>query len=180
MRYLGYLVMVTIFMAVTAPTWAEDQEKGAVNAVAATPGQAAIAFPAQQRAEWLKTLAAIAEEEAKPQPDTKRIAELRAQLLQMRQSGVAAFGGPGMGAPGRAPMPPACPLGGPGLGMGVGRGPGFAAGMGYGRGPGGGGQRGAGFRSGYRQGPGGYGAGAAFVDRNRNGICDYYEFRWGQ
>ncbi|MGQ9503929.1 MAG: hypothetical protein ACUVQR_03380 [Thermogutta sp.] len=180
MRYLGYLTMATILLAVSTPTWAEDQEKEATSAAGATSGQAAALSAAQQRAEWLKTLAAIAEEEAKPQPDTKRIAELRAQLLEMRQNRVATFGGPGMGAPGRPPVPPACPLGGPGLGMGMGRGPGFAAGMNYGRGPGGGGQRGAGFRSGYRQGPGGYGAGASFVDRNRNGICDYYEFRWGQ
>lgn len=180
MRWLGYVSMATILLVVASPVWGEDQEKGGAPAASATSGDVMNVTTAQQRAEWLKTLAAIAEEQAKPQPDAAKIAELQGKLLRLRQAGPAPGWAPATGSQAPRPVPGVCPWGGPGLGMGMGRGPGFAAGMGYGRGPGRGGPRGAGFRSGYPMGPAGYGAGPAFVDRNRNGICDYYEFRWGQ
>lgn len=142
------------------------------------PGQAAAAMSpqnlAQLRAEWFQILSALAAEQAKPQPDQARLAELQAQLAALRVK-VGSAMRPGV-VPG-APVP--CPWGGPGLGMGMGRGPGYAMGMGAGRGP----------AAGYGQVPGGpgqgrgrgrgFGGGAAFVDQNRNGICDYYELRWG-
>lgn len=124
--------------------------------------------PAQWRAEWLKTLAAIAEEEAQPQPDQAKLASLREKLQTLRVA-------PAPAAPN--PVAMGCPWGGPGLGLGLGRGPGWAAGRGYGRGP----------ARGYSRpatvvppgGGRGYGMGPYFIDQNHNGICDYYESRWG-
>jgi hypothetical protein len=89
----------------------------------------------------------------------------------------------------KSPAPPTaaasaawvCPWGGPGLGLGYGRGPGYGLGAGYGRGHGYG--RGAGMGMGRGYGPG-YGAGMGcrgygpgFVDLNENGICDWREAR---
>lgn len=124
--------------------------------------------PAQWRAEWLKTLAAIAEEEAKPQPDQAKVSSLKEKLQTLR-------GVPAPVAP--TPVAMGCPWGGPGLGLGFGRGPGWAGGRGYGRGPG----RGY-FGPATVPPPGrgrGYGMGPYFIDQNRNGVCDYYESRWG-
>jgi|YNPNPStandDraft_1061719.scaffolds.fasta_scaffold00161_19 hypothetical protein len=180
MRWFGYVSTVIILIVALAPVWAEDQAKSGGPTASAPSSEVANVSPAQQRAEWFKTLAAIAEEQAKPQPDANKIAELQGKLLQLRQAGLAPGWTPASNLQPSRSVPSVCPWGGPGLGMGMGRGPGYAAGMGFGRGPGRGGPRGAGFRSGYPMGPAGYGAGPAFVDRNRNGICDYYEFRWGQ
>lgn len=179
MRWIGFLYATTILLVISSPTWAEDQGQEAPQGAAVTSGEVGKLTPAQQRAEWLKTLAAIAEEQAKPQPHQQKIATLQGKLLQLRQGTLPTGVGPGMGFMAPRPGTPVCPWGGPGLGMGMGRGPGYGQGMGYGRGPGRGGPRGPGYGPGPGMGRGGFGMGPAFVDRNQNGICDYYEYRRG-
>lgn len=137
--------------------------------------------PANLRAEIHRTLAALIEAQAAETPDQARIDELTQNLQQLRaklysQNVAAAV----------APAGWACPWGGPGLGRGYGAG--WGRGRGAGMGPGGGYGRGA--MSGYGRGLGpgaGQGlapeglapGGPAFVDRNGNGVCDYYELRRG-
>jgi len=179
MRWFKYLCTAAILLGISANVWADDQAKESPQAPTATAAEAARPSPAQQRAEWLKTLAAIAEEQAKPQPDPQKIAALQKTLAQLRQGWVAPAGTPGTGLGTPPPVGAVCPWGGPGLGMGMGRGPGYRAGMAYGRGPGRGGPGGPGFGPGTPMGRGGFGMGPAFVDRNQNGVCDYYEYRRG-
>lgn len=123
-----------------------------LEARAATTGNAAL------RAEIHRTLAALIEARSAEKPDQAKIDELTQKLQQLRgklraQNAVAA---------GNAAAGWGCPWGGPGYGRGAGWG---------------GGGKGAGFGPGAGQGlaPGG----AAFVDEDNDGICDYYELRHG-
>lgn len=184
MRAQRLLTILTglALLVLPAIAWASEPAAANTSAPAAVPAPGAtVSKLAEIRAEWFRTMAALAEEQTKPQPDSQRIAELQAKLRDLRaewvKAGPAPIGNPAMGV---------CPWGGPGLGLGLGRGPGYAMGMGPGRGPGPGfgppspgfgPRRGRGYGMG---GPGrGMGLGPYYVDRNGNGICDYYEFRWG-
>jgi hypothetical protein len=180
-RFVVSLVGMALLVLPTT-VWAGESEAANTPASAvATASASAISKVAELRAEWFRTMTALAEERAKPQPDSQRIADLEAKLRDLRAEWVKA--GPASVA---NPATGVCPWGGPGLGLGLGRGPGYAMGMGPGRGPGPGfgpaspafgPRRGNGYGM---RGPGrGMGLGPYFVDRNGNGICDYYEFRWG-
>jgi len=120
---------------------------------------------AELRAQIHSTLAELWQEQAKAQPDQAKIAQLQKQVMELRtqlQTNLWASGqnvppaGAGVGGPMAGPA-----WGGPGLGPRAGFGPG--AGMGRGYGPGMGIGRG----------------GPWFVDRNQNGICDYWEAAHG-
>jgi hypothetical protein len=124
---------------------------------------------AELRAEYHRTLAALIEARSVEKPDQAKVDELTHKLQELRTKlGVQ---GPVAGANARDGW--MCPWGGPG--MGFGRGAGMGPGFGRGRGMGGG--RGLGLGPGAGQGlaPGG----AAFVDQDRDGVCDYYELRHG-
>ncbi len=142
MLWLKYLCSVTILLGATLPVWAQNQEEK-TQTPSAMSSAPAVTSPAQQRAEWFKTMAAIAEEQAKPQPDQEKIAALQQKLFQLRQQGFVPGWRPGMGYQTPPVMSP-CPWGGPGLGMGMGRGPGR------------GGPRGPGYGMGAPMGRGGY------------------------
>jgi hypothetical protein len=143
-----------------------------VEARAETTGNAAL------RAEIYRTLAALIEARSAEKPDQAKVDELTQKLQQLRgklrSQNAATVGNAAAGW--------GCPWGGPGLGYGRGagrggggRGAGF--GPGCGRGWGGGAGHGQGFGPGAGQGraPGG----ATFVDKDIDGICDYYELRHG-
>ncbi|HPZ84288.1 MAG TPA: hypothetical protein PL064_12680 [Thermogutta sp.] len=146
MTWLKYVFGVTILLGMTAPVWAQNQEDKSQTPSVTSSGSGVLS-PAQQRAEWFKAMAAIAEEQAKPQPDQQKIAALQQKLFQLRQQGFAPGWQPGIGFQAPPTMMRPCPWGGPGLGMGMGRGPG----PGGPRGPGYG--MGAPMGRGYRGGP---------------------------
>lgn len=128
---------------------------------------ASAASQADLRVQIHRTMAALIEAQSAKEPDPAKIDALTKELQRLRAE-CWAQGGPAVG------------MGfGPGRGMGYGRGPGW--GMGYGRGWGGG--RGNGPGAGRGFGPGaGRGlapGGPAFVDENKNGVCDWFELRRG-
>jgi hypothetical protein len=132
------------------------------------------------RAEIPRTLAALIEARSVEKPDQGKVDELTQMLQQLRgklrAQNVAATGSAATGW--------GCPWGGPGLGYGRsacwgggGRGPRGGFGHGGGHGWGGGAGHGRGFGTGAGQGlaPGG----AAFVDKDGDGVCDQFELRQG-
>jgi hypothetical protein len=127
---------------------------------------------ADVRADIHRTLAALIQARSAEKPDTAKVDELARKLEQLRgklrgQSGAIAGNA---GGPGR------CPWGGPGVGYGRGMGAGYGRGPGAGRGMGwNGGGGGMGRGAGLGRDPGG----AAFVDRDGDGVCDNYELRHG-
>jgi hypothetical protein len=136
------------------------------------------------RAEIHRTLAALIEARSAAKPDQAKVDELAQKLQQLREKlqtqNTAANAAAGWG----------CPSGGPGPGYGrgagrggAGRGAGFGPGAGRGWGPGAGRGWGPGAGRGQGFGPGaGQGlapGGAAFVDKDNDGVCDYYELRHG-
>ncbi len=122
---------------------------------AATPA----ATLAELRAQIHRTMAALIEAQSAKEPDAAKIEALTKELQRLRAECWA------QGAPGAGMGPWA------GRGMGCGRGAGW--GMGGGRGWGGG--RGFGPGAGRGLPPGG----PAFVDENKNGVCDWFELRTG-
>ena len=165
MRRVLLSFAVTGMMALAAATAslaaeAAEAEKAAKPEAAVT---ADAATPAQLRAELHRTMAALIEEQAAPQPDSAKIDKLTAQLQSLRER-------LGTLAPARGNKAPRAPVGG----RGAGQCPWGQAGMGYGP-AWGGPPSGRG-----RGGPGwgraaGYGRGRAFVDQNGDGICDNYQ-----
>lgn len=164
---------------------AEDQGAGKSPDPSKVEVRTTTASIAGLRAEIHRTLAALIEARAVDDPDEAKVAELTERLQQLRgrlraqtasatrsvASGSAGAMGGGMGygrggAWGR-------PGWGRGFGPGAGRGFGPAAGRGWGGGAGGG--RGLGPGAGQGLAPGG----AAFVDRDNDGVCDNYELRQG-
>ena len=136
-------------------------EGNAAKPAAVPPGGAAspAAAQAELRAQIHRTMAALIEAQAAKEPDPAKIDALTKELQRLRAE-CWAQGGPaaGMGF-------------GAGRGMGYGRG----AGWGMGGGPGWGGGRGFGPGGGRGLAPGG----PAFVDENKNGVCDWFELRRG-
>lgn len=145
------------------PSASSPAEAKKVETPVKTPSSAAV------RAEIHRTLATLIDAQAAPQPNQAQIAELTKKLEQLRgtlraqNQATAATPAVGWG----------CPWGGPGPGFGRGRG----AGMGPGRGWGAGAGMGRGLGPGAGQGLGAGGAG--FVDKDQDGLCDYYELRHG-
>ena len=139
-------------------------------------GRAGTSGNAELRAEIHRTLAALIEAQSAEKPDQAKVDELTKKLQQLRGK----LRSQNAAAVGNATAAWGCPWGGPGYGRGAGWGRG---GKGAGFGPGGG--RGWGGGGGYGQGfgPGGgegrAHGGAAFVDKDNDGICDYYELRQG-
>jgi hypothetical protein len=127
---------------------------------------------ADVRAEIHRTLADLIEARSADKPDPAKVDELTRKLQELRGKLVAQA----TVAAGGAQDGWVCPWGGPGLGAGRGPGRGAAVGPGFGRGWGGGGGRGLGPGAGQGLAPGG----AAFVDQDHNGVCDYYELRHGK
>jgi len=133
---------------------------------------------ASLRAEMHRTMAALIEARAAERPDQEKIQKLTEQVQSLRSQLQAKWPGAGAGGPGGW----RCPWGGPGMGIGPawgggpGRGPG-RGGPGPGRGPGAGwgAGRGAGWGAGR-----GAGFGGAFIDEDKDGVCDNYERLWGE
>jgi len=148
-----------------APLRAEAQDAKPADTPAAGATQAEQPTPAQLRVRLHRAMAALIEAQAAETPDeakiaklTKRVESLRAKIWAQGPVGPRAGYGPGPAGPG--PRGPGWGRGyGPGGGYGRG-GPGW--GRGYGRGYGRGWGRGCGY-------------GWGFVDRNADGICDYYQ-----
>jgi len=127
------------------------------------------------RWELHRAVAELIEAQAAEKPDAQKIKELGDQVRSLREQVQAncpagPWAGPGLW----------CPRGGPGMGFGpawgggAGRGP-ARLGRGYGRGFGP--ARGPGWGAGRGMGLGGAGA---FIDQDRDGICDNYARLWGQ
>jgi hypothetical protein len=132
------------------------------------------------RAEIHRTLAALIEARSAEKPDQGKVGELTQMLQQLRGK----LRAQNVAAGGSAATAWGCPWGGPGPGYGRsacwgggGRGARGGFGPGGGHGWGGGVGRGRGFGPGAGQGlaPGG----AAFVDKDNDGVCDQYELRQG-
>jgi hypothetical protein len=142
------------------------------------PAQAAQEKPAdlaKLRAEMHRTMAALIEAQGTEKPDAAKVKELTAKVQELRSK---IWGprpqGPGPGLRG--------PVGGRGMGMGLGWRGGSGGGQGAGRGPGWGPGPGRGLGAG--RGPGwgtgmGRGPGRGFIDQDNDGICDRYEQIWG-
>lgn len=144
---------------------------------------------AELRAQLHRAMAELIEAQSASQPDQKKVDELAARIRELRGELLGQVSVPGS-VPPRAGW---CPWGNvpPGMGRAARYGAGFGAGGfgprwnqpaggGYGRGPA---ARGGGWSPG-RGGVGmGMGAGfrsGAYVDANRNGVCDNYEAIWGR
>lgn len=149
----------------TAAVWAGLASFGLADEPAAKPAdnknvQTQVSDTAAQRVEYHRTMAALIEARTAEKPDQAKIDELNGKLQRIRNQL----------APQNAEGFWGCPRRGPGYGYGYGGG--------YGRGWGGrGAGRGQGFGPGAGQGraPGG----PAFVDKDNNGVCDYFEQRNG-
>lgn len=112
------------------------------------------AADADPRVKFHRTLADLIEAQTAAQPDQAKIDKLTKELQELQ---------PAVGSravlPADRPAPSwGCPRGGPGWGCGQGYGRGYGRGFGPG---------------------GGMGRGAAFVDNDRDGLCDNYEVRRG-
>lgn len=139
--------------------------------------------PAQLRIKMHRAMAALIEAQAAAEPDAAKIKKLTKQLQSLRKKILAQA----PAAPYRRPPGWQCPYGGPGMGYGPGwGGPGRGygrggPGKGYGRGPGWGRGAGYGWGPGWAAGRGaGLGRGRAFVDEDRDGVCDNYQSLWGE
>lgn len=151
-RGLTLLAGMACWSSLVAAGWAAESTPPAATPNVQTPAEAVPV--ATLRAQMHRTLADLIEAQAATPPDqakidqlTQQLQQVRAKLLAQRPAANAAWGGPGRGY-GR----------GPGWGYGMGRGPGMGPGYGMGRGL-------------------GPGMGRGFVDRDGNGICDYFEAR---
>jgi len=189
-RVLTFVTMAAFWCSLVSLGLAEDKKASKSPDDKKVEIKADTSANADVRAKIHRTMAALIEAQSAEEPDQATIDKLTKKLQQLRgklqaQAPAAAgnqpagwacpWGGPGMGF-GRGAA-----WGGPGQGQGVGRGAGFGpgagralgAGPGMGRGPGGG--RGFGPGGGLGLGAGG----GAFVDKDNDGICDYYELRHG-
>jgi len=154
----------------TLPSFAQDA--ASTDKPAATDAEAKTDGPAQLRAAMHRTLADLIEAQAAEKPDAARIKALTDQLQTLR--GKIWTQRPT--APYAVPAGWRCPREGPGMGYGRAR-----SGRGYGRGPGWGAGPGYGRTAGRAAGRGaGIGYGWAFIDKDRDGICDNYEAYWGE
>jgi hypothetical protein len=187
MRHVLTLVtMTTVWCSLVSLGLAEDKKASKSPDDKKVETKADSSANADLRAEIHRTMAALIEAQSAEEPDQAKIDQLTKKLQQLRgklqsQAPAAAgnqpagwacpWGGPGRGF-GRGAA-----WGGPGQGQGVGRGTGFGpgAGRGWGGGPGGGAGRGFGPGAGMGRAPGG----PAFVDKDKDGICDNYEVRHG-
>lgn len=195
-----YIVTGLAFVLATSAVAAHAQEAAEE---APEPKPAASAPDAVQvRAQWHKTMAALLAEQAKETPDTEKVAQLQKRLQNLRskmgQTARPGLGrGPGAGVPGACPwagtVGPRAGRRGPGMGPGTqGRfgpaAPGWGRGAGQGRGnmpagmgrgaPRGRGMPGWGPGAGRGAGRGrGAGFGPGFVDRDGDGVCDYFQQR---
>ena len=178
MRHLLTIVTTAALCGLVAPFGMTEDQSANRPLYQADEGRTAMVADARLRAEIHRTLAALIEARSAEKPDLAKIDELNQKLRQLRtklqaHSGVVAA---------RAPEGWVCPRGGPGMGFGFGRGWGWArggkgpgAGFGPGAGLGWGGGRGLGPGAGQGRAPGV----PAFVDQDKDGICDYYELRHG-
>lgn len=176
---LTVVMMAALWCGLGSLAGAED-EKAAKAPEGAKP--ATLSGAAQQaglRVEIHRTMAALIEAQAAEKPDQAKIDRLAKELQRLRAERWAQ-GAVGSGnADGARP----CPWGGPGKGWGrgagwggPGRGPGAGCGQGFGPGRGrgwGGGGCGFGPGGGMGLAPGG----PAFVDEDKDGICDQFELR---
>ena len=200
-RLLTLVTAAALSCSLVSLGMAEDKAAGKSPDKRQVTAKADASANADVRAQIHRTLATLIEARAAENPDQAKIDKLTGELQQLRikqraQGTTAAAtagnwtcprGGPGMGY-GRG-----AGWGGPGQGQGAGRGAGMGAGRGAGMGMGpgagfgpGGGQgrgRGPGGGQGFGFGPGGgqgrAPGGAAFVDKDNDGVCDNYEMRHG-
>jgi hypothetical protein len=175
MRHVLTIVTITVLCGGLASFGRAEEPKATkapnnkVEARSKTTGNAEL------RAEIHRTLAALIEARSAEKPDQAKVDELTQKFRQLRgklQAQNAAAVGNGAAGWG-------CPWGGPGYGRGAGWGGG---GQGAGFGPRGGcGWGGAGRGQGFGPGAGRGRApgGAAFVDKDNDGVCDHYELRHG-
>ena len=193
---LAFAAALGLLWALGSSGLAEDASTAPKTAEPATTPKPDTPTPAQLQARLHRTMAALIEAQSAENPDPEKVkqltddlqsvrAEIRSQALATPAGrpgvGTRPWGSPGLGygpawgGPSRGPW-----RGGPGMGYGRGpgggggpawaRGPGYGRGAGWGRGPGYG--RGAGWGAG----PGrGFARGWAFVDEDRDGICDNYQ-----
>ncbi len=182
MRHVLTVVMMAVLSCgLVSLGMAEDKkankspEDKKVDTHASAPAQADL------RAEIHRTMADLIEAQAAEKPDRAKTDRLAKELQQLRAK-LWAQSAAGAGNPASSGR---CPWGGPGMGWGrgagwggPGRGPGASRGPGFGLGGGaewGGGGRGFGPGAGLGLAPGG----AAFVDEDKDGICDHFELRHG-
>jgi hypothetical protein len=171
-QVLTVLAAAALWCGLVSIGAAEEKKAGKLPEGKKVASPARAAGQAELQAEMYRTRVALFEAQAAEKPDQAKIDQLVKELQRLRAecraSGVqpCPWGGPGMGW-GRG-----AGWGGPGKGAAAGRGPGF--GPGGGRGWGGGG-RGFGPGGGMGLAPGG----PAFVDEDKDGICDHFELRHG-
>jgi hypothetical protein len=168
-RVLAFVTVAAFWCSFVSTGLAGDEKRTQAKSDAATA--------AELRATIHRTMAELIEARASDKPDqakiddlAKRVQELRGKLQATTPTAANASSGWG------------CPWGGPGMGCGrgwgcggQGRGPGAGRGAGFGPGAGRGQGRGFGPGAGMGLGPGG----GAFVDEDKDGICDNYELRHG-
>jgi hypothetical protein len=142
-----------------------DASAGAAANTTAATAVNANAGIVELRAAIHRTCANLIEAQGAKDPDQTKIAELTQNLQQLRAKLYAQLqtSGAGQGYGRR---------GGWGRGFGSGRGMGYGLGVGQGTG--------AGQGTGMGQGAGaGQGVGRPFVDNDHDGVCDFYELRYG-
>lgn len=159
-RTLILLSLAGVVFWPTALSLAEEKSAAKPSDTKQVEAKADISDLAGVRAEMHRTMAGLIEAQSAKEPDPAKIDQLTKHLQQLRtraqgQSTAAANPSFSWG----------CPWGGPGMGWGRGAGLGPGGGRGRGMGPGAGWGRGV--------------AGPAFVDNDRDGICDNYELRHG-
>jgi hypothetical protein len=180
---------------------AEDANTAPKAAQAARTPKPDTPTPAQLQARLHRTMAALIEAQSAENPDPEKVKQLTDDLQSVQARirsqapatpyvgpgmGTRPWGGPGLGygpawgGPGRGPWRGSPGMGygrgaGRGVGPGWGRAPGYGRGAGWGRGTGYG--RGAGWAPGLGR---GLARGWAFVDEDRDGVCDNFERIWGQ
>jgi len=175
---LNLLMAGAVLWAAASTGVAQDANTAKTSETAKTEAKSDAPSPARLRARMHRTMAALIEARNAEEPDSAKIEKLTDQLQTLRnqiraQGPVRPRGGPAAWQ---------CPRGGPQRGYGYGRG---GPGRGYGRGaPGRGYGRGSGWGCGAGYGPGpawsagrgpGVGRGRAFVDKDRDGVCDNFE-----
>jgi hypothetical protein len=168
-RVLGIALVFAFACAACFSRQAQAQPAATPNkAPAAAQPKEAKAF-AKLEARAHRLVAKIVEAEAADRPNLAKIDKLYAELQDVQQKMWALGSGPGGQWAG--PWGGRGWGGGPGWGAGRGWGAGWGRGRGWGRGPGWGRARGPGPWAG----PPGTRGGPFWVDKNKNGICDYYE-----
>jgi len=196
-RVLTFVTMAAFWSSVVSFGLAEDKKASKSPDDKKVESRADTSANAGLRAKLYRTMADLIEAQSAEKPDAAKVKELTAKVQEL-QSKILADAPQAAGPDAAAPDGPGwrCPRGGPGLapgpgwggrgwggpavgwgrGPGAGRGPGWGAGRGYGPG------RGAGWGAGMGFGPGmgrGMGWGPGFVDKDNDGICDWYELRHG-